>query len=158
MSEKMTIWGVGPKLAVLSFAYSIIPILLTSRYPELFIVSFIPTWVFKAAGIILLAAGIPLWAISVLTIIKGFKEGVPCTQGVYSIVRHPLYSAFIVFIVPGILMFFRSWILITIPFAAYVIFKRLIRKEEDWLEEQFGEDYLRYKSKVHAILPIPRPG
>jgi protein-S-isoprenylcysteine O-methyltransferase Ste14 len=152
----MTIWGVGPRLALLSFAYSLIPFLLMHLYPEYFIISFVPQSFFKMAGIILLAIGIPFWAVSVMTIVKGFKKGVLCTRGVYSIVRHPLYCAFIVFIVPGILMFFRSWVLFTIPIASYLIFKRLIGKEEQYLAETFGEEYQRYKTRVHAILPVPK--
>lgn len=157
MVERMTIGGIGPKLAALTFAYSLIPMFLTYRYPDCFILSFIPASIFKALGMILLTLGIPLWALSAAAIRKGFKEGVLCTRGVYSIVRHPLYSAIIVFIVPGILMFFRSWALFTIPLVAYSIFKRLIRREEEYLSEQFGEAYVKYKSRVNSVLPFPKP-
>lgn len=156
MADRMTIWGVGPRIALFSLAYSLIALLLMHLYPEYFIISFVPQYYFKTAGIILLVIGIPFWAVSVMTIVKGFKKGVLCTGGVYSIVRHPLYCAFIVFIVPGILMFFRSWVLFTIPIASYLIFKGLIRKEERYLADTFGEEYREYKSRVHAILPVPR--
>jgi protein-S-isoprenylcysteine O-methyltransferase Ste14 len=152
----MRIWGVGPRLFLFSFLYSIIPIFLTSRYPEYFIVYFVPISFFKTVGIALLAVGIPFYAFSARTLLKGFKQGILCTDGVYSIVRHPLYCALIVFIIPGVLMFFRSWALFTIPIAAYFIFKILIREEEQCLAERFGEEYLIYKSKVRAILPFPR--
>jgi len=143
MNDRMTIFGVGPQLALLTFVYSLFPILLTYCFPQYSVISFLPVSVFNTIGVVLLAIGIPLWAVSVRTILGGFKEGVLCTEGVYSIVRHPLYSALIVFIVPGILMFFRSWVLFTSPFAGYMIFKRLIHEEEECLEEQFGKDYLR---------------
>jgi protein-S-isoprenylcysteine O-methyltransferase Ste14 len=107
MRGPMTIWGVGPRLAFLSFGYSIIPVFLTFHYPEYFVITSVPTYVFSFAGIILPAVGIPFWALSARTIARGFKDGVLCTRGGYSIVRHPLYSALIVFVIPGILMFFR---------------------------------------------------
>jgi protein-S-isoprenylcysteine O-methyltransferase Ste14 len=155
MAERMTIWGIGPKLAVFSFAYSIIPLLLTSLAPGFFIVSFIPTHAFRVAGVILLAVGIPFWAASAIAIKRGFEAGVLCTKVVFSLVRNPLYSSIILFIVPGMLMFFRSWVLFTIPLAAYFIFSRLIRDEEEWLAKQFGPEYLEYKARVRSILPIP---
>ena len=156
MDERMTIWGIGPKLAVLSLAYSIIPIVLTSLFPRFFVVSLVPPYAFRVVGTILLAIGIPFWAVSAITLKRGFQAGVLCTKGVYSLVRNPLYSALILFIVPGTLMFFRSWILFTIPVAAYFIFSRLIRNEEEWLAKQFGEEYLKYKARVRSILPVPR--
>ncbi|MFZ0927121.1 MAG: isoprenylcysteine carboxylmethyltransferase family protein [Syntrophobacteraceae bacterium] len=153
MAERMTFWGVGPRLALLSFGYSIVPFFLTLYYPEYFVISSIPASVFNFAGIILLAVGIPFWALSARTIARGFKDGVLCTHGVYSIVRHPVYSALIVFVIPGFLMFFRSWALLTVPFCTYLIFKRLIGREENYLEERFGEEYLKYKSRCNAIVP-----
>ncbi len=152
----MTVWGVGPRLFSFTFVYSIVPVLLTSRYPQYFIISLVPPVFFKTVGIALLAVGIPFYALSAKTILRGFKQGTLCKSGAYSIVRHPLYCVIIVFIIPGVLMFFLSWALFTIPFVAYFIFRILIRKEELYLAERFGKEYLTYKSRVRAILPIPR--
>ena len=35
----------------------------------------------------------------------------------------------------------------------YLIFKKLIKAEELYLEEQFGEAYLKYKSEVNLLIP-----
>ena len=67
-----------------------------------------------------------------------------------------MYSSLIVFVIPGFLMFVRAWPLFTIPLAALIVFKRLIVHEEKFLATQFGKDYAKYKSKVNAILPVPR--
>ena len=106
----MTIFGIGPKLVGLSVAYSIIPAALTMAYPGFFIIPMSST-VFNFIGVILLALGVPLWLLSIFPLLTGFTQGKLCTTGVYSIVRNPMYSAFIVFIVPAISLFFRSWIL-----------------------------------------------
>lgn len=148
----MTIFGIGPKLVGLSFAYSIIPAALTMAYPGFFTISVLPG-VFNFVGIILLALGIPLWLLSIFPLLTGFTQGKLCTSGVYFIVRNPMYSAFIVFIVPAITLFFRSWILFTIPVVMCLVFKKLIKAEELYLEEQFGEEYLKYKSEVNALIP-----
>ena len=148
----MTIFGIGPKLLGFSLAYSIIPAALTMAYPGFFVVTSAPG-VFNFVGIILLAIGIPLWLLSIFPLLKGFTQGKLCTTGVYSIVRNPMYSAFIVFIVPAVTLFIRSWIMLTIPMVMYLIFKKLIRAEELYLEGQFGEEYLKYKSAVNSLIP-----
>ena len=73
--------------------------------------------------------------------------------GVYSIVRNPMYSVYIVFIVPAIILFFRTWIALSIPIVMVVILTRLIRAEEVYLEGQFGDEYLKYKSAVNSLIP-----
>lgn len=148
----MTIFGIGPKLVGLSLVYSIIPAALTTAYPDFFTISVLPG-VFNFLGVVLLALGIPLWLLSIFPLLTGFTQGKLCTTGVYSIVRNPMYSAFIVFIVPAITLFFRSWILFTIPVVMYLVFKKLIKAEELYLEEQFGEKYLKYKAEVYALIP-----
>ncbi len=148
----MTIFGIGPKLVRLSVAYSIIPAALTMAYPSFFIIPMSST-VFNFFGVILLALGVPLWLLSIFPLLTGVTQGKLCTTGVYSIVRNPMYSGFIVFIVPAISLFLRSWILFTIPIVMYLIFKKLIKAEELYLEEQFGEAYLKYKSEVNLLIP-----
>lgn len=148
----MTIFGIGPKLVGLSCAYSIIPAALTIVYPRFFTISVLPG-LFNFLEVVLLVLGIPLWLLSIFPLLTGFTQGKLCTTGVYSIVRNPMYSAFIIFIAPAITLFFRSWILFTIPVVMSLLFKKLIKAEELYLEQQFGEEYLKYKSEVNALIP-----
>jgi protein-S-isoprenylcysteine O-methyltransferase Ste14 len=104
----MTIFGIGPKLAGFTLAYSIIPAALTMVYPGSFVFTSIPPAVFYFVGVILLALGVPLWLLSIFPLLTGFAQGKLCATGVYSIVRNPMYLAFIVFIVPAITLFSRS--------------------------------------------------
>jgi protein-S-isoprenylcysteine O-methyltransferase Ste14 len=156
VSEKMTLWGVGPAFAVISILLCAAALLVHFYYIEYFKMAFLPPIFFVIPGIVLLMIGIPLWFISGRMIVKGFNEGRLVTQGTYAIVRHPLYASFIVFNGPGIALLFRSWIMLAVPLLMYVFFKILIRKEEDYLEREFGEAYQEYKSKVNAVLPIPK--
>lgn len=149
----MTVFGIGPKLLGLTLAYAIIPTVLTAAFPGFFVVTRIPPAVLNFLGVILLVLGIPLWILSIIPLLTGFTEGRLCTTGVYSLVRNPMYSAFIVFIVPAITLFSKSWIAFTIPIVMVLIFKRLIKAEETYLEEHFGEDYHRYKVEVSSLLP-----
>jgi protein-S-isoprenylcysteine O-methyltransferase Ste14 len=149
----MTIFGIGPKLLGLALAYSIIPAALTMVYPGFFAITSVPPGILYSFGGILLTLGLALWLLSIFPLLKGFTQGKLCTTGVYSIVRNPMYSAFILFFVPAITMFIRSWIMFTIPMVMCLIFNKLIRAEELYLEGQFGEEYLKYKSAVNSLIP-----
>jgi protein-S-isoprenylcysteine O-methyltransferase Ste14 len=97
--------------------------------------------------------GIPIFLIPELTIVKYFQKGELCKEGVYSFMRHPIYGAWIVFIVPGIVLIFGSILGITIPIFMYCIFRIFTVDEERYLKRKFGKEYLEYKKKVGALFP-----
>jgi len=37
----------------------------------------------------------------------------------------------------------------------YITFRMLIKKEENYLEQEFGQQYLEYKKRVNAVFPKP---
>ena len=98
--------------------------------------------------------GIPFFIISVFAINRAHNSGKLVTEGIYRCCRHPLYAAWVVFIVPGIVLLADSWIGLTIPLVMYVLLHILVKKEEIYLEERFGEEYVEYKKRVPAVLPI----
>ncbi len=42
------------------------------------------------------------------------------------------------------------------PVVAYLVFKLLIRQEDDYLRERFGKAYVEYRAKVSELIPTPR--
>ena len=75
--------------------------------------------------------------------------------GVYSIVRHPIYSSDIIL---GIgIFFFRPTIRMLVIIVWMTIFLLFwMRIEEKGLEDKFGDEYRRYKERVNMILPIKK--
>jgi protein-S-isoprenylcysteine O-methyltransferase Ste14 len=73
--------------------------------------------------------------------------------GPYALVRHPIYTGFIVGIMGTALAVgeLRGLLSIVMLVTAYV---RKIRIEERWLVRQFGETYVRYQKDVKALLPF----
>jgi len=156
MSEKikkqMTKWGVGPKFTFISLSYAVVIVLINYIFfPTLTIP--IPRVLSLVLGIILIIIGVPIFLIPGLILHKYFDEGKLATKGVFAHFRHPIYGSWIVFIVPGIILIFNSLLGLTIPLFMYVIFKVLIKEEEEYLEEKFGEEYFEYKRKVGSIFP-----
>ena len=73
-------------------------------------------------------------------------------KGVYSIVRHPIYSSDIIL---GIgIFFFRPTLRMLVSVIWMTIFLLFWMKlEEKGLEDKFGDEYRRYKKRVNMILP-----
>lgn len=153
MDPQMTIWGIGPKFALFSILYFLCAFCVHFVFYPVFVIESVPYIVLAVFGVILLGIGIPIWIVSAKTITKGFSEGILVTEGIYSICRHPLYGHGIFFTFPGILMFFKSYILLTLPVFMYVLFRILIPVEEKYLEEKFGTSYLDYANSVNMVFP-----
>ena len=70
------------------------------------------------------------------------------TAGFYAWSRNPIYAGFCL-VNMGVGIGFNSvWILISFVPAAFLVYLIAIAKEETYLEEKFGEEYIVYKNKV----------
>ncbi|MDU5223881.1 MAG: isoprenylcysteine carboxylmethyltransferase family protein [Finegoldia magna] len=110
---------------------------------------------FIIAGIFMILLGIYLWiqAVIVQKINKKVTEKKLITTGVYSIVRNPVYSAFI-FIFTVLLLFTANYILLILPFVFWAFLTILMKNtEEKWLKNEFGEEYEIYLKQVNRVIP-----
>lgn len=70
------------------------------------------------------------------------------TGGPYRYTRNPIYISFSL-IYAGVGVAFESLVALLLLSAAIVLIDRvIIPREEKYLEQRFGEEYLRYKAKV----------
>jgi protein-S-isoprenylcysteine O-methyltransferase Ste14 len=116
----------------------------------------LPGGVSVAIGIVLLVIGVPMLAVPVRSVMGAYKEDQLATGGLLAIVRHPIYSAWIVFILPGLAFLSQSWPMLLTPLVAYAVFKVLIHREDEHLKQRFGEAYLDYRARVNELIPVPR--
>ena len=110
---------------------------------------------FIIAAIFMTLLGIYLWiqAVIVQKINKKVTEKKLITTGVYSIVRNPVYSAFI-FIFTVLLLFTANYILLILPFVFWAFLTILMKNtEEKWLKNEFGEEYEIYLKQVNRVIP-----
>ena len=153
MTREMNRWGVGPSIMVIAGSYGALAGAATWLWPEVFIVSTIPSMVFLGAGILLFVVGVPMLIISGLELSSAYNSDELVTTGVFGLVQNPIYSAWIVFLIPGLVLLTRSWPMFLTPLVAYVVFKTRIGREREYLEKRFGDAYREYRSQVNELIP-----
>lgn len=154
--KKMSRWGVGPIFASLSIAYSVIVLFISRHFSPIFEIYFLAEQLRLLVGRVLLLAGFLFFVIAVRAVMKAYNDDALVTGGIYKYCRHPLYSAWVVMIVPGFVLMANSWLGLTAPIFMYFLVCRLVRKEEIYLENVFGEKYMEYKKITPSLLPFGR--
>ncbi len=153
LTKPMTEYGVGPRFAVYTALYCLVMVALTRYFDPRLTITLVPYSTLATAGTILVLLGIPFYLLSVLTVIRAFKARRLVVTGTFSMCRHPVYSAWIVFFVPGIALLLSSWPLLSAPFVMYLVAVALVKEEEAYLEVTFGKEFQAYRKKVPAIVP-----
>lgn len=106
-------------------------------------------------GIMLIGFGIYLWhgAVFRVKVDHGITENRLVVEGVYSIVRNPIYTAFMFFctgalLISGNLFFYPLFLL-------YWVFMTVLMKctEEKWLKKMYGREYEEYCRRVNRCIP-----
>ena len=106
-------------------------------------------------GILLIIVGASLWVCTVLIqrIGNSIKEGKLITTGVYSFVRNPIYSAFII-VFTGALITTANLVLLILPVIFWAVLTVVLKRtEERCLLEKFGDEYACYCKRVNRIIP-----
>lgn len=106
------------------------------------------------SGIVLIILGAVFWLSAVLNsdIQENIKNNALVTTGIYGIVRHPIYAAFL-YAITGIILIANNITLIFLPVIFWVVLTVVMRKtEEKWLIEKYGDDYLNYTKKVNGFI------
>ena len=124
-----------------------------------------PSWLeflFTAAGALLYFGGVGLYLWGLVTIRSQFgvsslfgaelyREHALVTDGPFALVRHPMYAG-VLLAAPGALLIFRTWaMVIFVPMSLVVLFRA--EREEKLLEQEFGEEWKTYASKVAMWIP-----
>ena len=155
MKTSMTLFGCGPKLALLCLPYIILSLVVMFMYPDFFDLKFLDKIYARVSGYVWLAIGIVFWIYSAVYFLKFFKPGQLITKGPFGFCRNPIYSSIIVFIIPSLAIIFHSGLTFSISLVLYIGFKISIHGETNVLRRIFGEEYDKYEKSVNEIIPFP---
>jgi protein-S-isoprenylcysteine O-methyltransferase Ste14 len=138
-----------------SLTYALAAWACTAAWPGVFRMGWLPDFV-GTIGIVFTAAGLLLWIVGGVTVMRAYDRDQLVTSGAFALVRHPIYAAWITLVFPGVALLARSWPMLITPLIAYAIFKSLIHREDEYLEQRFGQAYADYRRRVNEVIPIPR--
>ena len=80
--------------------------------------------------------------------IKFKKVNKLVTSGIYKYSRNPMYLGFLIIVISSSIFYLNTYSILT-PLFFYLWINRFqIKREEFFLTEKFGEDYLSYKKKT----------
>jgi protein-S-isoprenylcysteine O-methyltransferase Ste14 len=155
MKTSMTLFGCGPKLALISLPYVILSLIVMNRYPDFFDLRFLDFTRVKVIGFVWAGLGVIYWIYSAIFFLKHFEPGKLIVKGPFSLCRNPIYSSIIVFIIPSLAIIFHSGLIFSIALVLYIGFKISIHGETIVLRRIFGEEYELYERSVNEIIPFP---
>ena len=109
----------------------------------------------RITGAAITAVGVLVFVLAVVQMKENWRAGVQreektdlVTNGIYSVSRNPAFLGFDLMYI-GILCSFFNWYLLVITILALVLFHlQIVKVEEEFLTETFGQEYIAYKKKV----------
>ncbi len=145
----MNIAGSAPLIAGPTLVYLIIIVIINSVTKPFFNITEKHDDILIGLGIVLIIIGTLMVISCGRKLLKSFNKGLLMTDGLYKIFRNPMYAAYMLFVIPGICLFFNSWLVPTTVLLNYILFSIFIRSEHRYLKEKFGSEYESYLKKVY---------
>ena len=153
--QKLPMFGIGPYLIYGIALLNAAVILLSAYVFNIGTLGSPWTFIFRAAGAILVALGLPVWFIAAVR--SGMDENITenklKTDGIYAWVRNPMYTGWW-FAMTGIGLMWHNVLAIPLFFIDWAILTVVLKNtEEKWLLKVYGKEYAEYKSRVNRCIP-----
>lgn len=150
--EKFPLLGVGPKILIALCPFLILFGIFNSIFYMFFQIPISYYWM-VIIGSTLIILGVIVFIYSERIIKPAYNASEFITIKIYAYVRHPMYMSWGLGTLPGLFFFLNSWFLFLLLPIYYIIVRILVRKEEKYLLDKFGEEYTHYKKKVNLFFP-----
>lgn len=128
------------------------------NFPLVSSYTFFYSQVIAWVGVILCLAGLIFLLLSLVSFGKSFRVGIDVdnpdkliTTGVFAYSRNPIYVAFGLVLL-GQLLVFPNWILLVYLAAGIWLLRRQVLREEEFLREHHGQEYMSYCNQVRRYL------
>ena len=126
----MNIVGQGGKIILFTLPPLISAIWVHTNEPQIAAlpesISFI-----RPIGYLFLLFGLILWGSAIIQLFLGFSKGKLVTTGAYGVVRNPIYSSAIFFILPAVTLITQTWVYCVVSIFLYSGFMIFIGKERN---------------------------
>lgn len=153
--KHLPLFGVGPIIVYGQFAFTLIAIMLSYTFKWDFAKISVLNIPLKVIGGSLIAFGIYLDLSAKIRskLFKNVASNKLIMDGVYGIVRNPVYSGALVGCTGAVLLT-NNLLLLIVPIICWgymTVF--LIKTEEKWLINLYGQEYIEYCKRVNRCIP-----
>jgi protein-S-isoprenylcysteine O-methyltransferase Ste14 len=145
------VFGIGPTGATISLLLLAIFVWADSMIGLPIVVDY--TGLIKITGIVLIIFGFLLHFWSFSTLRSWWADDKLCTRGPFKHFRHPMYTAWITFICPGIALCLNSWFYLFWVLLLHFLWHKLVMKEEIVIANAFGDTYKNYARRTGRFFP-----
>lgn len=142
-----TLIGSGDRIGLLTLPFLVVGVVLNVVFPAAFGVGGPPS-VLRMVSIIVLAVGVAVWAWSVALIVTRVPRGELITSGPYALVKHPLYTAVALLVLPWLGFLLNTWLGAVVGVVMYLGCRIFAPAEEAALARTFGPAWTAYAESV----------
>lgn len=142
-----TLVGSGDKIGLFTLPFLMVGLVLNIAYPSVFSVGGPPD-ALRAASVVVLAVGVVIWVWSGALILTWVPRGKLITHGPYALVRHPLYTAVSLLVLPCLGFVFNTWLGVVIGIVMYAVSRVFAPVEDAKLAKTFGSGWVEYARSV----------
>lgn len=139
--------GSGNKIAIFTFPFLIVLVILNILFPTLFSAGGPPN-ILKLISIVILIPGIVIWIWSVVLILLKVPKEELIQNGPYALVKHPLYTNVAFLVLPWVGFLLNTWAGVLFGIIFYIGSRLFSPEEEKTLSKTFGSAWDEYCNKV----------
>ncbi len=142
---KMGIEGAGPKIMIPAVVVFAITAWISYTYNLTIPLS---SEILTIIGLVLLVPGLLIWIWAMIAFLPAYFGDKLATRGPYAIMLNPVYSSWIVLVIPGIALITGWWLLLLTSVVMYIAMVMSVHAEDDFLRQKFGKTYEDYREHV----------
>jgi protein-S-isoprenylcysteine O-methyltransferase Ste14 len=139
--------GSGDRMALFIAPFGVLALILVIVDPPLARVVGPPDWL-RILAVPVLVVGLVIWLWSVVLILRDVPRGRLITTGPYAWVKHPLYTAVALLVLPSIGFLLDTWLGLVLGVALYLGSRIFAPEEEAALSRAFGDAWRDYTATV----------
>lgn len=144
--------GVGPRIMLRTAPFLLAAIATEIWVPAIFGVSFLNSPFAKTMGFVWLSVGLVLFVSSIVQFSRNFPKGNLLQTRMYAFSRNPIYSCWILFILPALWLLLNNWLFLLSAAVMCVATLILVKEEEVQLLKVFGKQYVEYRKRIGCII------
>lgn len=144
--------GVGPRIMLRTAPFLLAAIVSEIWVPSVFEIPLLGSPIAKTTGLVWLFVGIVLFVMSMVQFSRNFPKGNLLQTGMYAFSRNPIYSCWIVFILPSLWLMLNNWLFLLSAAIMCVATLMLVKEEEVELLKVFGKQYVEYRKRIGCIV------